>query len=72
MANLLVMPTIDAANITDKLLKMVAGGGIAIGLILLDADKTVHMLMPSSTMRRFVNMKAFTAAETAARMRSGV
>jgi malate dehydrogenase (oxaloacetate-decarboxylating)(NADP+) len=70
-ANLLVMPTIDAANIAYNLLKTVAGGGIAIGPILLGADKTVHVLTPSATVRRIVNMTAFTVAEAAARRRSG-
>ena len=71
-ANLLVMPTIDAANIAYNLLKTVAGGGIAIGPILLGADKTVHVLTPSATVRRIVNMTAFAVAEAAARKRSGV
>jgi malate dehydrogenase (oxaloacetate-decarboxylating)(NADP+) len=70
-ANLLVMPTIDAANIAYNLLKTVAGGGIAIGPILLGADKAVHVLTPSATVRRIVNMTAFTVAEAAARKRSG-
>ena len=71
-ANLLVMPTIDAANVAYNLLKTVAGGGIAIGPILLGADKAVHVLTPSATVRRIVNMTAFTVAEAAARRRSGV
>jgi len=66
-ANLLVMPNIDAANITYNLLKTVAGGGIAIGPILLGADKAVHVLTPSATVRRIVNMTAFTVAEAAGR-----
>jgi malate dehydrogenase (oxaloacetate-decarboxylating)(NADP+) len=70
-ANLLVMPTIDAANIAYNLLKTVAGGGIAIGPILLGADKAVHVLTRSATVRRIVNMTAFTVAEAAARKRSG-
>jgi len=67
-ANLLVMPTIDAANIAYNLLKTVAGGGIAIGPILLGADKAVHVLTPSATVRRIVNMTAFTVAERAGRV----
>jgi malate dehydrogenase (oxaloacetate-decarboxylating)(NADP+) len=69
-ANLLVMPTIDAANIAYNLLKTVSGGGIAIGPILLGADKAVHVLTPSATVRRIVNMTAFTVAEASARTRS--
>jgi malate dehydrogenase (oxaloacetate-decarboxylating)(NADP+) len=68
-ANLLVMPTIDAANIAYNLLKTVSGGGIAIGPILLGADKAVHVLTPSATVRRIVNITAFTVAEASARMR---
>jgi len=66
-ANLLVMPNIDAANIAYNLLKTVSGGGIAIGPILLGADKAVHVLTPSATVRRIVNMTAFTVAEAAGR-----
>jgi malate dehydrogenase (oxaloacetate-decarboxylating)(NADP+) len=55
-ANLLVMPNIDAANISYNLLKVAAGNGIAIGPILLGAAKSVHILTPSSTVRRIVNM----------------
>lgn len=66
-ANLLVMPNIDAANIAYNLLKKVSGGGIAIGPILLGADRAVHVLTPSATVRRIVNMTAFTVAEAASR-----
>ena len=40
-ANLLIMPTLDAANISFNLLKVIAGEGITIGPILLGAAKTV-------------------------------
>jgi malate dehydrogenase (oxaloacetate-decarboxylating)(NADP+) len=66
-ANLLVMPTIDAANIAYNLLKAAAGGGIAIGPVLLGADRPVHVLTPSATVRRIVNMTALTVADAAAR-----
>jgi malate dehydrogenase (oxaloacetate-decarboxylating)(NADP+) len=62
-ANLLVLPNIDAANISYNLLKTVAGGGIAIGPVLLGADKPVHILTPSATVRRIVNMTALTVAD---------
>ena len=45
-ANLLVLPNIDAANIAYNLLKTAAGGGIAIGPVLLGAAKPVHILTP--------------------------
>jgi malate dehydrogenase (oxaloacetate-decarboxylating)(NADP+) len=62
-ANLLVMPNIDAANISYNLLKTAAGGGIAIGPVLLGAAKPVHVLTPSATVRRIVNMTALTVAD---------
>jgi malate dehydrogenase (oxaloacetate-decarboxylating)(NADP+) len=62
-ANLLVMPNIDAANISYNLLKTAAGGGIAIGPVLLGAARPVHVLTPSTTVRRIVNMTALTVAD---------
>ena len=62
-ANLLVLPTIDAANIAYNLLKMAAGGGIAIGPVLLGASQPVHILTPSATVRRIVNLTALTVAD---------
>ena len=62
-ANLLVFPGIDAANIAYNLLKTAAGGGIAIGPVLLGADKPVHILTASATVRRIVNMTALTVAD---------
>jgi malate dehydrogenase (oxaloacetate-decarboxylating)(NADP+) len=62
-ANLLVLPNIDAANISYNLLKNAAGGGIAIGPVLLGAALPVHILTPSATVRRIVNMTALTVAD---------
>ncbi|MCW5668928.1 MAG: NADP-dependent malic enzyme [Hydrogenophaga sp.] len=62
-ANLLVLPNIDAANIACNLLKTAAGGNIAVGPVLLGADKPVHILTPSATVRRIVNMTALTVAD---------
>ncbi|MES2228911.1 MAG: NADP-dependent malic enzyme [Pseudomonadota bacterium] len=62
-ANLLVMPNIDAANISYNLLKTAAGGGIAIGPVLLGAARPVHILTPSATVRRIVNMTALAVAD---------
>jgi malate dehydrogenase (oxaloacetate-decarboxylating)(NADP+) len=62
-ANLLVLPNIDAANIAYNLLKTAAGGGIAIGPILLGAAKPVHILTPSTTVRRIVNLTAMTVVD---------
>jgi malate dehydrogenase (oxaloacetate-decarboxylating)(NADP+) len=65
-ANLLVFPGIDAANIAYNLLKTAAGGGIAIGPVLLGAAKPVHVLTPSATVRRIVNLTALTVADAEA------
>ncbi|HEY4081827.1 MAG TPA: NADP-dependent malic enzyme [Burkholderiaceae bacterium] len=62
-ANLLVLPNIDAANISYNLLKTASGGGIAIGPVLLGANKPIHVLTPSATVRRIVNMTALTVAD---------
>jgi malate dehydrogenase (oxaloacetate-decarboxylating)(NADP+) len=60
-ANLLLMPNLDAANITFNALKIVAGQGVTVGPILLGAAKPVHILTPTSTVRRLVNMTALAA-----------
>jgi len=62
-ANLLIMPTLDAANISFNLLKTVAGDGITIGPILLGAAKAVHILTPTATVRRIVNMTALAVVD---------
>ena len=64
-ANLLLMPNIDAANITFNALKIVAGQGVTVGPILLGAARPVHILTPTSTVRRLVNMTALTAVDAA-------
>ena len=65
-ANLLVLPNLDAANIAYNLLKVAAGGNIAIGPVLLGAAKPVHILTASTTVRRIVNMTALTVADASA------
>src|SRR5260221_3148341 len=62
-ANLLVMPTLDAANISFNLLKTAAGGGVTVGPMLLGTAKPVHILTPSATVRRIVNMTALAVAD---------
>ncbi len=66
-ANLLVMPNIDAANIAYNLLKVTAGGGIAIGPVLLGCARAVHILTPSATVRRIVNMTAMAVVDAVQR-----
>jgi malate dehydrogenase (oxaloacetate-decarboxylating)(NADP+) len=60
---LLVMPNLDAANITFNALKVVGGQGLTIGPILLGTARPVHILTPMSTVRRIVNMTALTAVD---------
>jgi malate dehydrogenase (oxaloacetate-decarboxylating)(NADP+) len=62
-ANLLIMPTLDAANISFNLLKAVSGDGVTIGPILLGAARPAHVLTPSATVRRIVNMTALTVVD---------
>jgi malate dehydrogenase (oxaloacetate-decarboxylating)(NADP+) len=62
-ANLLIMPTLDAANISFNLLKTAAGGGVTVGPILLGAARPVHIVTPSATVRRMVNMTALVVAD---------
>jgi malate dehydrogenase (oxaloacetate-decarboxylating)(NADP+) len=61
-ANLLIMPNVEAANITYNLLKMVGGEGVTVGPFLLGASKPVHILTPAATVRRVINMTAVAAA----------
>jgi len=62
-ANLLIMPTLDAANISFNLLKITAGEGITVGPMLLGAAKPVHILTPTATVRRLVNMAALASVD---------
>ena len=66
-ANILVMPNLDAANISYSLLKMVAGNGVTIGPILLGAARPVQVLTTTATVRRIVNMTALTVIDAASR-----
>jgi malate dehydrogenase (oxaloacetate-decarboxylating)(NADP+) len=62
-ANLLVLPNVDAANIAYNLLKVAAGNGVAVGPILLGCAAPVHILTPSTTVRRIVNMTALAVVD---------
>ena len=61
-ANVLICPNLDAANILFNVLKMTGGHGVTIGPILLGANAPGHVLTPSSTVRRIVNMTALAVA----------
>jgi malate dehydrogenase (oxaloacetate-decarboxylating)(NADP+) len=62
-ANLLIMPSLDAANISFNLLKVSSGGGVTLGPILLGVAKPAHILTQSATVRRVVNMTALTVVD---------
>jgi malate dehydrogenase (oxaloacetate-decarboxylating)(NADP+) len=64
-ANLLICPNLDSANILFNVLKMTGGHGITVGPMLLGAKAPVHVLTPSATVRRVVNMTALVAAAAA-------
>jgi malate dehydrogenase (oxaloacetate-decarboxylating)(NADP+) len=70
-ANVLVMPNVDAANISYNLLRIAAGNGITVGGILLGAARPVHILTPSSTVRRIVNMTALAVVDASAQRGAG-
>ena len=62
-ANLLVMPNIEAANISYNLLRVSSSDGITIGPILMGMNQPVHIITPISTVRRIVNMVALAAVD---------
>ncbi|WP_370679357.1 NADP-dependent malic enzyme [Comamonas sp. GB3 AK4-5] len=62
-ANVLICPNLDAANILFNVLKTTAAHGTTIGPMLLGGAAAAHVLTPSSTVRRVVNMTALAAAQ---------
>jgi malate dehydrogenase (oxaloacetate-decarboxylating)(NADP+) len=64
-ANLLIMPSLDAANISYNLVK-VLGEGQPVGPILLGMAKPIHILTPSVTSRGIVNMSALSVVDAQA------
>lgn len=65
-ANLLIMPSLDAANISFELLKA-AADGLAVGPILLGLERPVHVVSPSITARGILNLTALAVLEAAQR-----
>jgi len=61
------MPNLDSANIAYNLLKMVGGDGITVGPILLGAKRAVHIVTPTTTVRRIVNMTALAVVDAISR-----
>lgn len=70
-ANLLVCPNLDAANILFNVLKVIDGHGVTVGPILLGSAAPAHVMTPSSTVRRLINMTALAVAEVAAGKHKG-
>jgi malate dehydrogenase (oxaloacetate-decarboxylating)(NADP+) len=71
-ANLLIMPNVDAANITYNALRMATGEGVTVGGFLLGLAQPVHILTPSSTVRRIVNMAAVAVADAGSQRATGL
>jgi malate dehydrogenase (oxaloacetate-decarboxylating)(NADP+) len=65
-ANLLIMPNVDTANVCYNALRIAAGGGVIVGGILLGIAQPVHIMTPSSTVRRIVDMTAVAVADAGA------
>jgi len=64
-ANVLVLPNLDAANILFNVLKMTSGHGVTVGPMLLGTAAPAHILTPSATVRRVINITALAVAEAA-------
>ncbi len=65
-ANILICPNLDAANILFNVLKVTGGEGVTVGPILLGAAATAHILTPSATVRRILNLTALAVANASA------
>jgi malate dehydrogenase (oxaloacetate-decarboxylating)(NADP+) len=64
IANLLIFPNLDSANIAFNLVKA-SGEGVTVGPMLLGLDKPLHIVVPSVTARGIVNISAVAAMEAA-------
>ena len=69
-ANLLIMPNLDAANISFNLLKITSGEGVNVGPVLLGADQPVLIATASATVRRLVNLTAMAVADAGSTRRA--
>ena len=69
-ANLLIMPTLDAANISFNLVKAL-GEGLSVGPILIGVAAPAHILTPSVTARGIVNMSAVAVVDAQDRALEG-
>jgi len=66
-----VLPDLDSANILFNVLKTTGGQGVTVGPILLGAARPAHILTPSATVRRVLNMTALAVAHAGAAARVG-
>jgi len=62
VANLLVMPNLDSANIAFNLVKA-AADGLPVGPLMLGMSRPAHVLVPSVTARGIVNMTALAVVQ---------
>ncbi|WP_024891696.1 NADP-dependent malic enzyme [Luteimonas huabeiensis] len=60
--NLFVLPNLDAANITYNMVRVMTDGA-ALGPILMGLSAPVHVMTPTATPRRVVNMTAIAAVD---------
>ena len=68
-ANLLIMPSLDAANITFNALRMLADG-VAVGPMLVGMAQPAHVVQETVTVRGLVNMTALAVVEAQANVNS--
>jgi malate dehydrogenase (oxaloacetate-decarboxylating)(NADP+) len=66
-ANILICPTLDSANILFNVLKVTSGHGVTVGPILMGAAASAHVMTPSATVRRVLNMTALAAVSAVPR-----
>ena len=66
-----MLPNLDAANTAYHLTRIMTDG-IGIGPVLMGMAKPAHVLIPSATVRRVVNMTAIAAVEAQIRAARGV
>jgi malate dehydrogenase (oxaloacetate-decarboxylating)(NADP+) len=62
VANILIMPTLDAANVAYQMVKVLADA-VPVGPILIGPARPAHILNPSVTARGVLNMTAVAAVE---------
>jgi malate dehydrogenase (oxaloacetate-decarboxylating)(NADP+) len=69
-ANLLVMPNLDSAHIAYNMARVISNS-VTVGPILLGVQRPAHVLTPSASPRRVVNMTALAVVEAQLSPRTG-